>query len=64
MMRFSLAGNKPPTIFILTEDPRNLNEVSRAYALGFYVVFIAFPTVVTQGTPIFKAPICTLERPW
>ncbi len=64
MMRFNLSGIERPIVLISTGDPRDLNEVSLSYALGFYVVFIAIPTVLTQGTQMFKAPICSLRRPW
>jgi hypothetical protein len=64
MMRFSLAGKGRPIVVISTGDPGDPNEVSMPYALGFYAVFVAFPTILNDGTNFHKAPIFLLERPW
>ena len=60
MLRFT---DPIPIIFIVTEAGQ-LNEISLPYALGFYTVFIAIPTALTQGRNLHTAPICTMTRPF
>lgn len=60
MLRFS---DPIPIIFIVTVAGQ-MNEISLPYALGFYTVFVAIPTVLTQGRNLHTAPICCLARPF
>ena len=64
-MMTSESGLGRPIVFIVTH-PFDANELSMPYALGFYVIFVAIPTVLTQkeSQSFAKPPICVLDRPF
>jgi len=65
MMWFSGQDLKQAIVFIETH-PFDANELSLTHGLGFYVILIATPSVLTQkeSQSFSKPPICVLDRPF